>query len=220
MPKKHTGTNSNDANADNAPVGYTQAMRIYTRTGDTGETGLIGGQRVPKDDPRVDAYGTVDELNTVLGIARCYLHDQPDLNQLLEHIQNELFDIGAELAAPPERAAQFQSLEERHITALEQAIDQLETELEPLRQFILPGGTLASAYLHFARAVCRRAERRVVHLSRLSTVNAAIIKYLNRLSDLLFVMARVANRRAGVDDVKWGEPGWRRKRTPQEGKQP
>lgn len=194
-------------------------MRIYTRTGDTGETGLIGGQRVPKDDPRVDAYGTVDELNTVLGIARCYLHDQPDLNQLLEQIQNELFDIGAELASPPERAAQFQSIEEHHITALEQAIDQFETELEPLRQFILPGGTLASAYLHFARAVCRRAERRVVHLSRLSTVSAAIIKYLNRLSDLLFVMARVANCRAGVEDVKWGEPGWRRKRATQEGKQ-
>ncbi|MDW8108015.1 MAG: cob(I)yrinic acid a,c-diamide adenosyltransferase [Armatimonadota bacterium] len=187
-------------------------MRIYTRTGDTGETGLIGGQRVPKDDPRVEAYGTVDELNTTLGLARCYLHDMPDLDELLERIQNELFDIGAELASPPERAAQFQSIEEQHILALENAIDQLETELEPLRQFILPGGTLAAAHLHLARTVCRRAERRVVHLSRVSTVNAAIIKYLNRLSDLLFVMARVANHRMGVEDVKWGEPGWRRKR--------
>lgn len=187
-------------------------MRIYTRTGDAGETGLIGGQRVPKDDPRVDAYGTVDELNAVLGVARCYLENLPDLDALLEQFQNELFDIGAELASPPERATQFQSIEERHITALENAIDRLENELEPLRQFILPGGTLASAYLHLARTVCRRAERQVVHLSRISTVNAAIIKYLNRLSDLLFVMARVANRRAGVDDVKWGEPGWRRKR--------
>ncbi|MCS7301776.1 MAG: cob(I)yrinic acid a,c-diamide adenosyltransferase, partial [Fimbriimonadales bacterium] len=107
---------------------------------------------------------------------------------------------------------QFQSIEERHITAIEEAIDRLEEELEPLRQFILPGGAPASAYLHLARTVCRRAERQVVHLSRISTVNAAIIKYLNRLSDLLFVMARVANRRAGIDDVKWGEPGWRRKR--------
>ncbi|MCS7191061.1 MAG: cob(I)yrinic acid a,c-diamide adenosyltransferase [Fimbriimonadales bacterium] len=187
-------------------------MRIYTRTGDTGETGLIGGQRVPKDDPRVDAYGTVDELNAVLGVARCYLEHLPDLDALLERFQNELFDIGAELASPPERAAQFQSIEERHITAIEEAIDRLEEELEPLHQFILPGGTPASAYLHLARTVCRRAERCVVHLSRISTVNAAIIKYLNRLSDLLFVMARVANHRAGVSDVKWGEPGWRRKR--------
>ncbi|MDW8052630.1 MAG: cob(I)yrinic acid a,c-diamide adenosyltransferase [Armatimonadota bacterium] len=187
-------------------------MRIYTRTGDTGETGLIGGQRVPKDDPRVEAYGTVDELNATLGLARCYLHDMPDLDELLERVQNELFDIGAELASPPERAAQFQSIEEQHILALENAIDQLETELEPLRQFILPGGTLAAAHLHLARTVCRRAERCVVHLSRLSTVNAAIIKYLNRLSDLLFVMARVANHRAGVGDVKWDDPGWRRKR--------
>ncbi|MCS7208627.1 MAG: cob(I)yrinic acid a,c-diamide adenosyltransferase [Fimbriimonadales bacterium] len=187
-------------------------MRIYTRTGDTGETGLIGGQRVPKDDPRVEAYGSVDELNAALGVARCYLSDLPDLDALLERFQNELFDIGAELASPPERAAQFQSIEEQHITAIEEAIDRLETELEPLRQFILPGGSPASAYLHLARTVCRRAERQVVRLSHSSTVNAAIIKYLNRLSDLLFVMARVANRRVGVDDVKWGEPGWRRKR--------
>ena len=192
-------------------------MRIYTRTGDTGETGLIGGQRVPNDDPRVEAYGTVDELNAVLGVARCYLAELPDLDALLERFQSELFDIGAELASPPERATQFQSLEERHIAAIEEAIDRLEEELPPLRQFILPGGTPASAYLHLARTVCRRAERRVVHLSRVSTVNAAIIKYLNRLSDLLFVMARVANHRAGVEDVKWGEPGWRRKRAePQE----
>jgi cob(I)alamin adenosyltransferase len=187
-------------------------MRIYTRTGDTGETGLIGGQRVPKDDPRVEAYGTVDELNAVLGVARGYLRDQPELDALLERIQNELFDIGAELASPPERAAQFQTIEERHITAMEEAIDRFEEELSPLRQFILPGGTQAAAYLHLARTVCRRAERQVVRLSHSSTVNAAIIKYLNRLSDLLFVMARVANHRAGVEDVKWGEPGWRRKR--------
>ncbi len=187
-------------------------MRIYTRTGDTGETGLIGGVRVPKDDPRVDAYGTVDELNAALGVARCYLNQLPDLDALLEQFQNELFDIGAELASPPERAAQFQSIEERHITAIEEAIDRFEEELEPLRQFILPGGTPAAAHLHLSRTVCRRAERQVVHLSRISTVNAAIIKYLNRLSDLLFVMARVANHRAGVADVKWGEPGWRRKR--------
>jgi cob(I)alamin adenosyltransferase len=144
-------------------------MRIYTRTGDTGETGLIGGQRVPKDDPRVEAYGTVDELNAVLGVARGYLRDQHELDALLERIQNELFDIGAELASPPERAAQFQTIEERHIRAMEEAIDRFEEELPPLRQFILPGGTQAAAYLHLARTVCRRAERQVVRLSHSST---------------------------------------------------
>lgn len=177
-------------------------MRIYTRTGDTGETGLIGGQRVPKDDVRVEAYGTIDELNAALGLARSLI-EQEDLNTLLEHIQSQLFDIGAELASPPERAAQFASVGEAEVQTLEAAIDRLEAELEPLRQFILPGGTLAAAALHLARTICRRAERRVVTLSRHSTVNGAIIKFLNRLSDLLFVMARVANHRAGVPDVRW-----------------
>jgi cob(I)alamin adenosyltransferase len=177
-------------------------MRIYTRTGDTGETGLIGGQRVPKDDVRVEAYGTLDELNAALGLCRSLL-EADDLTQLLEHIQRQLFSIGAELASPPERAGQFASVGEAEVQALEAAIDQLETELEPLRQFILPGGTTAAAALHLARTICRRAERRVVTLSRHSTVNAAIIKYLNRLGDLLFVMARVANHRAGVPDMPW-----------------
>ncbi len=190
-------------------------MRIYTRTGDTGETGLIGGQRVPKDHLRVCAYGTVDELNATLGLARCYLSDE-DLNSLLERIQNELFDIGAELASPPERANQFQAISDEHIQALEEAIDRYEQELEPLRQFILPGGALASAHLHLARTVCRRAEREVVRLSHESMVSAVIIRYLNRLSDLLFVMARLCNHRAGVPDVKWGEPGWRRARKQEE----
>lgn len=190
-------------------------MRIYTRTGDRGETGLIGGQRVPKDDPRVCAYGTVDELNAVLGVAKCHLNDS-ELIALVEQFQNELFDIGAELASPPERAGQFSAIEESHITALEQAIDKFEEELPPLHQFILPGGTPGSAYLHLARTVCRRAEREVVHLSQCSTVNAILIRYLNRLSDLLFVMARIANHRAGVPDVVWGEPGWRRKRQSQQ----
>jgi cob(I)alamin adenosyltransferase len=177
-------------------------MRIYTRTGDTGETGLIGGQRVPKDDVRVEAYGTLDELNAVLGLCRSLL-EADDLTQWLERIQSQLFSIGAELASPPERAAQFASVGEAEVEALEAAIDQLETELEPLRQFILPGGTTAAAALHLARTICRRAERRVVTLSHHSTVNGAILKYLNRLGDLLFVMARVANHRAGVADVRW-----------------
>ncbi|GBC93118.1 Cob(I)yrinic acid a,c-diamide adenosyltransferase [bacterium HR15] len=177
-------------------------MRIYTRTGDTGETGLIGGQRVPKDDVRVEAYGTLDELNAALGLARCYIPHE-DLNALLERIQSQLFDIGAELALPPERAAQFASVGQAEVQALETAIDQLEQELEPLRQFILPGGTLAAAALHLARTICRRAERRVVTLSHHSSVSGGIIQYLNRLGDLLFVMARVANHRAGVSDVPW-----------------
>jgi cob(I)alamin adenosyltransferase len=177
-------------------------MRIYTRKGDTGETALIGGQRVPKDDLRVDAYGTIDELNAALGLARCFL-PYDDLNALLHQIQSQLFDIGAELASPPERATQFASLREADVQALEAAIDQLETELEPLRQFILPGGTQAAAALHLARTVCRRAERRVVTLSHHSPVSNIILQYLNRLSDLLFVMARVANHRAAVPDTPW-----------------
>jgi len=177
-------------------------MQIYTRKGDSGETALIGGQRVHKDDLRVEAYGTVDELNAMLGLARCFVqHD--DLNALLQQIQNQLFDMGAELASPPERAAQFATLRETDVHALETAIDQLEAELEPLRQFILPGGTAAAAVLHLARTVCRRAERRVVTLSHHSPVNSVILQYLNRLSDLLFVMARIANHRAAVPDIAW-----------------
>ncbi len=177
-------------------------MRIYTRTGDTGETGLIGGARVPKDDLRVEAYGNVDELNATLGLTRCFIEHE-DLNALMERIQRQLFDMGAELASPPERAHQFATLSEADVQALEQAIDQLEAELEPLRQFILPGGTPAAAALHLARTVCRRAERRVVTLHRHSTVRPVVIQYLNRLSDLLFVMARVVNHRASVPDVPW-----------------
>ncbi len=190
------------------PEGYTLAMRIYTRTGDTGETGLIGGGRVPKDDVRVEAYGTVDELNAVLGFVRSLLTED-DLNALLERIQSQLFDIGAELASPPERAEQFARVGEAEVQALETAIDQLETELEPLRQFILPGGTPAAAGLHLARTICRRAERRVVTLSHHSPVSKTILQYLNRLSDLLFVMARVVNRRAGVPDGRWTRRGER-----------
>jgi cob(I)alamin adenosyltransferase len=177
-------------------------MRIYTKAGDKGETGLIGGARVSKDDVRVEAYGTVDELNSALGVVRACLTD-PELDTLLLKIQSTLFDMGAELACPPERIHQFASLNDDHVQELEQAIDRFETELEPLRQFILPGGTLAAAFFHQSRSICRRAERRVVTLGKHFPVREVLIHYLNRLSDLLFVMARTANGRADVEESKW-----------------
>lgn len=177
-------------------------MRIYTKAGDQGETGLIGGVRVPKDDVRVEAYGTVDELNSALGVVRAHLTDS-ELTSLLLTIQSTLFDMGAELACPPERAAQFAVLSDDHVQELERMIDRLEEDLEPLREFILPGGDAAAAFYHLARSVCRRAERRVVTLSRHFPVREVIIHYLNRLSDLLFVMARTANRHTGVEDNRW-----------------
>lgn len=182
-------------------------MKIYTKTGDTGETGLFAGPRVPKDDLRITAYGEVDELNTVLGLVRA---ESPptEIDQLLARIQNELFCVGAELATPDPAAHGTQIIGEMHIAALEQAIDRYEATLEPLKQFILPGGTKAASALHLSRSVCRRAERHVVTLSRVSTVpiSAALIRYLNRLSDLLFVLARAANAIAGVQDVPWEKP--------------
>jgi len=177
-------------------------MRIYTKAGDKGETGLIGGTRVPKDDVHVEAYGTVDELNSALGIARAHLTD-PELINLLLTIQSTLFDIGAELACPPERTQQFASLNDEYVQELEQMIDRFEAELDPLRRFILPGGAPAAAFLHQARSVCRRAERCTVTLSKHFPVREVIICYLNRLSDLLFVMARTANKRTSVEDSMW-----------------
>ena len=168
--------------------------RVYTKSGDTGETSLVDGSRVSKADPRVAAYGDVDELNSWLGVTRCSLTDS-SLDALLETIQNELFILGADLASPLPLAVP--RIEEGQITALEAAIDQLMEELEPLREFILPGGSLAGAQLHVARTLARRAERWVVSLAAVTEINPASLIYLNRLSDLLFVMARVANRRAG-----------------------
>jgi cob(I)alamin adenosyltransferase len=189
------------------------ATRIYTRTGDSGETSLFGGQRVAKDHLRLEAFGTLDELNAFLGSARTHRLDT-DLDELLQSIQNTLFDLGAELATPAPDAmqrgrVQISQIGTERTGLLEQSIDQLEAELAPLTRFILPGGTPAASALHVARTVCRRAERRCIALSQAeesegrAPVNGAILAYLNRLSDLLFVMARVANRRAGVDDVAW-----------------
>jgi cob(I)alamin adenosyltransferase len=181
-------------------------MKIYTKQGDKGQTGLWGGQRVRKDSPRVTAYGTVDELNAHLGMARSSAIDAR-LGEQLARIQNELFVLGSDLATPgdDERIPRIQG---EYITTMEQEIDQFESELEPLRQFILPGGTLAAAHLHLARTVCRRAERELVTLlaDEGEPVNEQALPYLNRLADWLFVAARVANARAGVADVPWQSP--------------
>ena len=181
-------------------------MRIYTRTGDKGDTGLFGGGRVGKDDARVEAYGEVDELNAVLGLARS-IELMPRIDEVLVPIQRDLFSLGA-LLATPEHEKMRQHLEkaridEERIVQLERAIDAGEAELEPLRAFILPGGTPKAAALHVARTVCRRAERRVVALRRDVGIPELVVVYLNRLSDLLFVLARVANRRAGAGEVTW-----------------
>ena len=181
-------------------------MRIYTKTGDKGDTGLFGGGRVAKDDPRVDAYGEVDELNAVLGMARS-IEMMPRIDEVLLPVQRDLFAIGALLATPDHEKMEQQlekaRIDDGRIAQLERAIDEGETELEPLRSFILPGGTPKSAALHVARTVCRRAERRVVRLARDIPLPPLVVVYLNRLSDLLFVLARVANRRAGAGEVTW-----------------
>ncbi|HEY5658686.1 MAG TPA: cob(I)yrinic acid a,c-diamide adenosyltransferase [Myxococcota bacterium] len=180
-------------------------MSIYTRRGDAGETDLFGGPRVSKDCVRVDAYGAVDELNAALGVARA-ASEQGDLRDAIGEIQGLLFEIGGTLAAPdPQRRAQggVPELEAKHVDALEGHIDRLEQELEPLRRFVLPGGTPAAAAFHVARTACRRAERRCVALHHQEPLDAVVLRFLNRLSDLLFVMARVENRRAGVGDVEW-----------------
>ena len=177
-------------------------MKIYTRTGDTGETGLLGGVRVKKHELRIEAYGTVDELNAALGVVRAAQPSQR-ADQILEHIQNELFAVGAELATPTSKGAHSGRIEESHVERLEEMIDLCEAELPPLKNFILPGGCATASQLHLARTVCRRAERLVVELSETGPVSPQIIVYLNRLSDLLFVLARFENARAGVPDVKW-----------------
>ncbi|HTO70328.1 MAG TPA: cob(I)yrinic acid a,c-diamide adenosyltransferase [Myxococcota bacterium] len=178
-------------------------MKIYTRGGDTGETSLFGGERVKKSAPRVAAYGEVDELNSVVGVARAELgHD--DLRAKLETIQSSLFDLGGELATPgAARERKGPRVADADVAELEAWIDALETELEPLRNFILPGGSRAASFLHLARTVCRRAERAVISLAECEEIDALLVRYLNRLSDLLFVMARAVNRRAGMAEPQW-----------------
>jgi cob(I)alamin adenosyltransferase len=178
--------------------------KLYTRTGDEGETSLGGGQRVPKDSPRVAAYGTVDELNAALGVALA-AGLVFRLEDMLRPIQNELFHLGSDLCfleADKARVA-LPQIEARHIERLEAHIDELNRAVGPLKNFILPGGALGAAHLHVARTVCRRAERAVVALARKEPIGPFALRYLNRLSDLLFVMARFENQQRGVDDPLW-----------------
>ena len=176
--------------------------RIYTKTGDAGETSLVSGVRVPKDDLRIASYGTVDETNAAIGMAR--LTTTGTLDQMLARIQNDLFDLGADLATPEEPAPTFRAMRivEAQVERLEAEIDQMNAYLSPLTSFVLPGGTAAAAHLHLARTICRRAERLAVELARREKVGAPAVKYLNRLSDHLFVAARYANDK-GTKDVLW-----------------
>jgi cob(I)alamin adenosyltransferase len=170
--------------------------KVYTRTGDRGDTALVGGQRVAKDSQRIVAYGAIDELNSVLGIVRALTTKEgtkgaPRLVELLKRLQNELFDLGSELATPP--SAEYEGMwrvSEAEVLELERAIDECQKSLEPLKSFILPGGGTAGAFLHQARTVCRRAEVEILRLSRAEAVSPFVLRYLNRLSDLLFVLAR------------------------------
>jgi cob(I)alamin adenosyltransferase len=204
--KGQAGIDANDA--------MVKLNKIYTRTGDKGDTGLVGGERRPKYDLRVEAYGDVDEANSVIGLARRYTKGEDD--NMLSRIQHDLFDLGADLATPyppfntpRKRGGQWGGealrIIDSQVKRLEKEIDQLNANLKPLNSFVLPGGSDAAAFLHLARTVVRRAERVVCALATVEKVNPVSIKYLNRLSDFLFVLARVANHN-GADDVLW-QPG-------------
>jgi cob(I)alamin adenosyltransferase len=178
--------------------------RVYTRTGDDGTTSLTGGARVPKDSRRIAAYGTVDEVNSAIGVALA-AGLTPGIAEALRSIQNELFHLGADLSTPEGDKAKHPVpvISESHVLALERLMDRLSEELPPLENFVLPGGAPGAAQLHVARTVCRRAERAVVALARTEPVSAEAVRYLNRLSDALFVLARYENRSRGVEDVLW-----------------
>jgi len=177
-------------------------MKIYTRTGDQGSTALFGGGRVPKNDVRICAYGTIDELNATLGVVRS-MGVSAHVDGVLKMLQNHMFDLGAELASPEadERGTQF--LQEADVTKLESLIDSLEEDLAQLKTFLLPGGCQAASFLHLSRCVCRRGEREMIALSQVAPLRETLLKYVNRASDLLFVLARSVNAEYGVDDVPW-----------------
>jgi cob(I)alamin adenosyltransferase len=180
-------------------------MKIYTKVGDDGTTGHFGAPRVRKDDLRVAAYGDVDELNATLGVARCEVGTDAELEALLARLQSELFTLGAQLATPKTENApkNVPAIREEDIARMETEIDRFDLELEPLRAFVLPAGTRLAASLHVCRTVCRRTERSVVTLDEREPVPALAVMYLNRLSDLLFTLARVANHRGHVVEAKW-----------------
>ena len=184
-------------------------LKIYTRSGDDGATALFGGGRVPKAHARVEAYGTVDELNAVLGLAIAHVVDETVVARL-KTIQHDLFTLGAELATPPAREGRKRpatpEVPEGRVQDMEVWIDEADEELAPLKAFVLPGGSEGAATLHLARTVCRRAERRVVALAEVDQVGDAVVPYINRLSDLLFTFARLENHRRGIPDVEWSKP--------------
>ena len=185
--------------------------RVYTRTGDRGETALVGGRRVPKDAPRIEAYGTVDELNAILGLARVFNAERLAegegprwLDETLRRLQNQLFDLGSELATPDDAVYEgMYRVGQAEVTELEKLIDRCQKDLEPLKSFVLPGGGRVGAFLHQARTVCRRAERRILALSRAEPIGDWPLKYVNRLSDLLFVLSRWAGKRLGEPEYLW-----------------
>lgn len=177
-------------------------MKIYTKQGDEGKTSLLGGERVWKDNQRIQAYGTVDELNAILGIVVTELTSE-ELKEELRSIQSELFTIGADLATPNNKSVKIVRVDNNFTKRIEALIDKYDEKLPELKNFILPGGSKASAYLHLARTVCRRAEREVVSLIKEVEINPEIEVYLNRLSDLLFVLARYENYISGIEDIKW-----------------
>lgn len=183
-------------------------MKIYTKTGDKGETGLIGGKRTSKADPRIVAYGTVDELNSSIGLAISFLGQKAPLSDIfnaLVQVQNDLFVVGSDLADPDYPKSKYNTprTEEKMVYVMENVIDGFESELMPITFFVLPGGSIEASLLHTSRGVARRAETVVVELSINETINPVIVMYLNRLSDLLFVAARLANKRLGITDVAW-----------------
>lgn len=185
--------------------------RVYTRTGDNGDTDLVGGRRIPKDSARIESYGTIDELNSIVGLARAFNEEQLSraepyrfLDRVLCQIQNELFDLGSQLATPPEsyRPGMFRVGDE-DVKRLEEIMDQCQADLEPLKSFVLPGGGRVGAYLHQCRTVCRRAERDILRLSRSEPVDEAVLRYVNRLSDLFFVLSRWVNKQDGAREYLW-----------------
>ena len=185
--------------------------KVYTRTGDNGETALVGGKRVPKDSARIEAYGTIDELNSIVGLARAFNEEKLSegeahrfLDLVLRQIQDELFDLGSELATPPDFFQEgMYRVGEGEVKKIEQLIDECQKSLEPLKSFILPGGGKLGAYLHQCRTVCRRAEREILRLSRAEDLSEWPLKYINRLSDLFFVLSRWISKQTGEAEYLW-----------------
>ena len=185
--------------------------RVYTRTGDKGNTALVGGKRVPKDSPRIEAYGTIDELNSIIGLARAFNADKLDqgeahryLDEVLAKIQDELFDLGSELATPEEAVYEgMYRIGENEVKRIEETIDHCQKDLTPLKSFVLPGGGKVGSFLHQCRTVCRRAEREILRFSRAEPTSDWPLKYVNRLSDLFFVLARWTAKQMGEEEVLW-----------------